>query len=346
MAALFMAKGTTSSTTLNFLLILSSCLLATSVINNNLVAADSPLTREQLYAQYGFVNNWVAPMPNNSIAAAGANSTQPGLDTGAGYILHNWSTNYKTINVGANDISFIEDPYSAAPAPSAISGNGNNNKNNSSNQVMQINYPKGSYAPKEGPVPGGTSFYAKPFGDDTPYEKMMISYDVAFPVGFDWVLVYAYIPATDNSNFCKDPNVLCNDQFGKSIGRGAIYFAPGTWTRVDMAMQLNEPAGRSNGILDVYINGLKVISMDSVPYRSTGMVGFQGLMFSTFFGGNTAQYATPVDTSVLFRNIQLSVGNPAVLYEGSAGGKIIGSRGAIQTMMVSAIVALLVLILA
>ncbi|KAG0287159.1 hypothetical protein BGZ97_007177, partial [Linnemannia gamsii] len=157
--------------------------------------------------------------------------------------------------------------------------------------------------------------------------------------------VYAYIPVSDNSDFCKNPNVQCNDQFGKSIGRGVLYFPPGTWTRIDMVMQLNEPAGYNNGILNVYINGLKYISMNTIPYRSTGMVGFQGLMFSTFFGGNTPNYATPVDTSVFFRNVQLSVGEPARLYEGNggsaAGGKIVGSRAVGTTAVVSVFVALL-----
>ncbi|KAG0276458.1 hypothetical protein BGZ95_007505 [Linnemannia exigua] len=312
-------------------------------------------------------------MPGTPIAAAGGNNSQPGVDTGAGYILHNWSTNYKTITVGPNDISFVADPFPSSPPA------------NNNSQVMQVNYPKGSYAPKAGPVTGGTSFYAKPFGDDAPFEKMMISYDVAFPGGFDWVLggklpgiyggqahscsggnqstgdncltmrlmwrqdgggeVYAYIPVEDNSDFCKNPNVQCNDQFGKSIGRGLLYFPPGAWTRVDMVMQLNEPAGYNNGILDVYINGLKAISMNTIPYRKTGMVGFQGLMFSTFFGGNTPQYATPVDTSVFFRNVQLSVGEPARLYEGNggsaAGGKIVGSRFVSETIVFSLFAVLL-----
>lgn len=49
------------------------------------------------------------------------------------------------------------------------------------------------------------------------------------------------------------------------------------------------------------------------------MVGFQGLLFSSFFGGSDPTYATPVDTSVYFRNVQLSVGAPAKLYEGTGG---------------------------
>lgn len=95
----------------------------------------------------------------------------------------------------------------------------------------------------------------------------------------------------------------------------------------------------------MYINGLKYISMNTIPYRSTGMVGFQGLMFSTFFGGNTPSYATPVDTSVFFRNVQLSVGEPTRLYEGNggsaAGGKIVGSRAVGATAAVSVFVVLL-----
>ncbi|KAF8930616.1 hypothetical protein BGZ47_000478 [Haplosporangium gracile] len=327
-------------------------------------------------------------MPSTPIAAAGVNATQPGVDTGVGYILHNWSTNYKTIAVGANDISFVANPFPSSPSstPAPTLSSNNNSTVNANNQALQINYPKGSYAHKAGPITGGTSFYAIPFGDDTPYEKMMISYDVAFPSGFNWVLggklpgiyggnshtcsggnqstgenclsmrlmwrqdgggeVYAYIPVSDNSDFCKNSNVYCNDQFGKSIGRGLLYFPPGTWTRIDMVMQLNEPAGLNNGILDVYINGLKSISMNSVPYRTTGMVGFQGLMFSTFFGGNTPNYATPVDTSVLFRNMQLSVGDPAKLYEGNggisrAGGKIVGSRAVLESLVFSVFAVLL-----
>jgi hypothetical protein len=127
-------------------------------------------------------------MPSNPIAAASINASQPGVDTGVGYVLHNWSTAYKTITVGANDISFVADPFPSstpAQAPAAVSSNSTTNTNS---QVMQINYPKGSYAPKEGPIVGGTSFYANPFGDETPFAKMMISYDVAFPNGFDWVL--------------------------------------------------------------------------------------------------------------------------------------------------------------
>ncbi|KAG0263338.1 hypothetical protein BG011_008967 [Mortierella polycephala] len=320
-------------------------------------------------------------MPKSPVVAAGSgsgagNGSSNKLDmNGEKFLVQNWSTTYHTIAIGGNDISFVSDPFAS---------NGDNNT------VLQLNYPKGSYVPSMGPVAGGTHFYATPFGDQTPFAKMMVSYDVAFPNGFDWVLggklpgiyggspydgcsggmqstgencltarlmwrqsglgeVYAYIPADSKSSFCNNPEVMCSDKYGKSVGRGLIYFMPGKWTRLDMVMALNEPAGRQNGILQVYMNGNLVISMDNVPYRSTGMVGFQGLMFSSFFGGSDPEYATPVDTSVYFRNVQLSVGEPAQLYNGTGGnasGRVVGSRGIGESVFFSLFALFMVLVLA
>ncbi|KAG0222330.1 hypothetical protein BGW41_006068 [Actinomortierella wolfii] len=273
----------------------------------------------------------------------GNGSHRASADTGEGFVVENWSTTYKSIQIGGNDISFVQDPFAT-----------NSGGSNTGSQVMQIYYPKGSYVPSLGPVTGGAQFYAAPFGNNS-FQSMMISYEVAFPVGFDYVLggklpgiyggsphdgcsggvhssgsncltmrlmwrqggigeVYAYIPS--DSKFCKDPNVQCNDIYGTSIGRGVLFFPAGRWTRIDMIMQINEPAGKSNGKLTIYLNGNKVIDMDSVPYRSTGMVGFHGLMFSSFFGGSDESYATPVDQYVYFKNFQLAVGPEAQLYEG------------------------------
>ncbi|KAG0097792.1 hypothetical protein BGZ93_001943 [Podila epicladia] len=327
----------------------------------SLLAAD-PLTREQIYTRGGFVKNWVAPMPSSPVVAAGSTNNTNVNISGEKFIVQNWATTFHSIQIGGNDISFVNDPFQApfskiatSNAPTVAS------PQQEIDQVLQLVYPKDSYAPSIGPVTGGTHFYATPFGDKTPFSKMMVSYDVAFPSGFNWGLggklpgayggtayggcsggvqatgtncitmrlmwrpngageAYAYVPVDARSEFCKNPAVICNDLYGKSIGRGQIYFQSGTWTRLDMVMNLNEPAGASNGTLQVYQNGNLVVSIDDIPYRTTGMVGFQGLMFSSFFGGSDPSYATPVDTRVFFRNVQMSVGPPAKLYEGSGNG--------------------------
>ncbi|KAF9578356.1 hypothetical protein BGW38_005882, partial [Lunasporangiospora selenospora] len=247
-------------------------------------AADSPLTRQQIYDQEGFVKNWIAPMPNAPIAAAGAND--PSGMSGERFIVQNWSTNYKSIPVGGNGLSFVSDPFSGGSSPIVSGGK-----------------LPGVYggSPKDGCSGGKTSA-------DCLTVRLMWR-----EVGHGEV--YAYIPTPPSSNFCKDDQVMCNDKYGISVGRGMIYFTAGVWSHIDVVMELNEPASKQNGKLKVYLDGNRVITMDNVPYRTTGMVGFQGLMFSSFFGGADPSYATPVDTSVYFKNLQMSVGEPATLYE-------------------------------
>lgn len=114
---------------------------------------------------------------------------------------------------------------------------------------------------------------------------------------------------------------------------------------MDMVMSLNKPAGNSNGTLQVYQNGALVIQLDDIPYRTSGMVGFQGLMFSSFFGGSDPTYATPVDTSVYFRNVQLSVGQPATLYQGTGGSASISDFGRLRGHATIAVVVLASLLL-
>ncbi|GJJ78616.1 hypothetical protein EMPS_10975 [Entomortierella parvispora] len=366
-------------------------LLAASSVNAA-SPSPSPLTREQVYAQAGMAQNWVAPMPSTSLQAAGSGMSGEGEK----FLVQNWATTFHQIQIGGNDISFTGDPFANAPtatvasSPGASSagsvGVGNSTTSPTQpqqQQVLKLDYPRGSYAPSIGPIPGGTHFYAKPFGDKTPFESMMVSYDVAFPNGFNWVLggklpgvyggtpydgcsggvqstgancltmrlmwrpsgsgeVYAYVPADPKSNFCKNSAVICNDQYGKSIGRGQIYFQAGNWTRMDMIMSLNKPAGNSNGTLQVYRNGALVIHLDDIPYRTSGMVGFQGLMFSSFFGGSDSTYASPVDTSVYFRNVQLSVGQPAALYQGTGGSIAAGDFSRLKGGTIVAIVVSLV----
>ncbi|KAF9896929.1 hypothetical protein BX616_006490 [Lobosporangium transversale] len=355
---------------LQLILLTSSCLLFSIIITPLAEAADS-VTRDQLYNQNGLVQNWIAPMPTTPITSKGGKGRNSSL-SGEKYIVQNWSTTYKHIAMGGNDISFTPDPYNPSGGP-----------------VLQVNYPKGSFAPSLGPVMGGAQFYAIPFGNKTSFEKMMVSYDVAFPNGFNWVQggklpgvyggaphdgcsggiqstgdhcltvrlmwrssgageVYAYVPAGPESSLCKSPEVICNDEYGKSIGRGQIYFPSGVWNRIDVVMALNEPAGNHNGMLQVYMNGNLAVEMNNIPYRSTGMVGFQGLMFSSFFGGSDASYATPVDTQVYFKNIQLSVGEVARLYEGTGGSgspRVMSLRSAGKTILLT-MVAVVILALA
>lgn len=114
-------------------------------------------------------------MPSSPIQAASNNSSSS--NNGEKYLVQNWNTTFHTIAIGGNDLSFVADPFGGQPAAAGTNSSG-------SSQVLQLFYPKGSYAPSMG-ITGGAQFYAAPFGQQQ-FSKMMVSYDVAFPNGFIW----------------------------------------------------------------------------------------------------------------------------------------------------------------
>jgi hypothetical protein len=127
--------------------------------------------------------------------------------------------------------------------------------------------------------------------------------------------VYAYLPP-ENSGLCSRPN-RCDGQFGFSFGRGSFSFLPGQWNSVGLYVQLNAPAGYSNGHVELTVNGQRAVGLGNIRYTQTNNTHQANgapllpshLVFSTFFGGDTDEYAAPIDTSVLFRDFRLSVGS-------------------------------------
>ncbi|KAH9274989.1 hypothetical protein BASA83_002701 [Batrachochytrium salamandrivorans] len=128
---------------------------------------------------------------------------------------------------------------------------------------------------------------------------------------------YAYFPVSDNSKICQSRNTICSSLFGTSIDRGSFKFTQGQWMTIAMFVQLNNP-GASDGSLVIYTdNGqTRAISRGGVTYRSAGSNAddllVRSVMFSTFFGGHTSDWASPVDTFLLFRNVRLSMANDRI----------------------------------
>ncbi|KAI9254302.1 hypothetical protein BY458DRAFT_442750 [Sporodiniella umbellata] len=246
----------------------------------------------------------------------------------ASYITSNW---FASSPYAPENLAFDHDPL------------------NSSSTVLKANYPAGSYAPvgaKVGGVKGGAEFYSFPFGQ-TQYNTALLSYEVAFASNFDWVKggklpgifggdpkagcsggekatgnncfsvrmmwrdsgageAYAYIP-TSNS-LCKTSGVTCNSDYGTSFSRGVIRFSTAKWTRIEMYIKLNS-GSNANGILMVWQDGSLMVNRQDVQFRANQDLGISSWMFSTFFGGGSSIYATPVDTSTYYRNFEFSVGN-------------------------------------
>ncbi|KAI8342978.1 hypothetical protein BC941DRAFT_447826 [Chlamydoabsidia padenii] len=247
---------------------------------------------------------------------------------------------------GNTDISFVPDPY--PPQGSAMS----NHNQSTVMRVMygEGSYsPKGSTGDHRS---GGAEFYSTPFGNQS-YARALLRYDMAVDAAFDWVQggklpgiyggkpsegcsggrqadgqncfsirlmwrengfgeAYLYVPT--NEMLCKEtPEVMCNKRYGVSLFRGRIKFPRERWTRIEIATQINDPPSQSNGVLQIWQDNQLVMNMNGLQFRTTNAVAISSLMFSTFFGGSTAEYATPHDTYSYFKNIQFSVADPVEL---------------------------------
>ncbi|KAJ3989088.1 polysaccharide lyase family 14 protein [Lentinula detonsa] len=278
-----------------------------------------------LASQYSLSTSTSLPYPTATLSSSNSQSL----------IISQWSLSKGRIQDQASDLAFVANPF---PEDSS----------NSSNPVLQVTYPAGSYSHNT----GGSQFENLwNTTDGSSFQSMLLSYEVAFDKNFDWVLggklpglrggtnatgcsggdeptgldcfstrlmwrpdgvgeVYAYIPTT--STFCQETDIICNSDFGVSISRGSFTFVSGEWNRITLFVQLNDPVTTANGNLQLYFNDQQVISRQDLQFRRGSSVDINGFYFSTFFGGSDDTWATPTTTHTYYRNIQLWGGaNPA-----------------------------------
>ncbi|CAO3691829.1 unnamed protein product [Umbelopsis ramanniana] len=235
----------------------------------------------------------------------------------------------------------------AYPQPGQDSGaNGNlnlvQNPTNSSEDVMQIGYPEGTWNPADSTKIGGVGFYATPLKVPSSAKTIQFAYDAYFPKGFKfnkggklmglygghsecsggnnadscWSTrfmwrpngageVYTYIDKSEQeSNLCKQKGVICNQQYGYSFGRGSFVYKTGKWNNVGQIIELNSP-GKQDGSLKILVNGKQVYQIDNLYFQS-GDWSTIGIDFETFFGGSTSDWASPANQYAYFNNFVMS----------------------------------------
>ncbi|OXH28160.1 alginate lyase [Cryptococcus neoformans] len=224
--------------------------------------------------------------------------------------------------------------------------------------VLRIEYPSGSYSKKTGgtqfyaqPLNGSDS-------SGGALERMLLSYDIWFPSGFSWNKggklpglrggpethgcsggnatdgtscfstrlmwrtsgsgeVYAYIPTTQKG-FCSENDVTCNSDYGTSLARGSFSFITGQWQTIYLMVILNE-VGTANGVVQLWYNGVPAMTFTDLVIRtSSDITSVGGLYFSTFFGGDDSDWATPTQQFTYYKNIQLYGGVGASNLTGAA----------------------------
>lgn len=103
--------------------------------------------------------------------------------------------------------------------------------------------------------------------------------------------IYAYLPTSKT--------------WGTAIGLGSWTFSVGRWHVLEQLVKLNTP-GRADGVISIWYDKKLVHSETGLIFRDTKDLTIDGLLFSTFFGGNNASFATPASTNIQFRNFVMS----------------------------------------
>lgn len=196
---------------------------------------------------------------------------------------------------------------------------------------LRASYPAGSASPTvtkatNAPV-GGGQFYAD-LGIE-PRDRMHLRYYVRFAKDFNFVKggklpglfggtvgTGGQIPDGKNGFttrlmwrkngagevYAYTPNSV---EHGTSLGRGRWRFIPGRWHLIEQKLVLNEP-GKSNGSILLWIDEKEVLNQESLTFRTVSTLQIQGILFSTFYGGDDSTWATPNDTYADFAAFAVS----------------------------------------
>ncbi|MEB3356358.1 MAG: hypothetical protein VKK04_06505 [Synechococcales bacterium] len=106
--------------------------------------------------------------------------------------------------------------------------------------------------------------------------------------------VYAYLPTSIDH--------------GTSIGRTGWRFQPGVWHQIEQEVVLNQP-GEANGRIRLWLDGVMVVDQGGLTFRTVETLQINGILFSTFFGGGDASWATPADVFVDFADFAVYSGD-------------------------------------
>lgn len=119
---------------------------------------------------------------------------------------------------------------------------------------------------------------------------------------------YVYVPEQQRKDYYLTANYVENRVFGDSLWRGLFKFSNETWNDVSIHVKLNSfdrfGNARSDGLLELTINSITQ-KFNKLVWRTNPETQITAILFSTFFGGGSEKYATPVDTWTYFKNIQI-----------------------------------------
>ncbi|KAK0532522.1 hypothetical protein OC842_003271 [Tilletia horrida] len=117
--------------------------------------------------------------------------------------------------------------------------------------------------------------------------------------------MYLYVPQSiQDPGLCDVPPMsVCDASYGVSVGRGSFKFHTGAWTHIQQTLTMSSAPNATDGALQVVVDGEERFRFDKVAYPAS----VRGVFFSTFFGGHSEDWASPVDQKAWFRDIGLTI---------------------------------------
>jgi hypothetical protein len=190
---------------------------------------------------------------------------------------------------------------------------------------LETCYPAGSSSPSSGFGGGAQAELAIATGSTS---DVTLTYHISFPVSFDWVKG-GKLPGLCGGKCWTGSNngpggwaarfmwraggageVLLSDATttgdGSDLGRGNWQFqADGQWHTLSEHVHMNTP-GQADGWIDVTYDGNLVAHLTGIEFRAAGDTdAIDGLMFSTFFGGNDKSWAPSASMAIDFAGFNL-----------------------------------------
>ena len=121
-----------------------------------------------LAQQYALATSTSMPFPTKTMTTA---DTQD-------HIVRLWSVGKGRIQDNPQNLDFVADPFPNKPPP------GTKSPTSSTGPVLRVTYPEGSFSHDTG---GAQLYTLWNTTDGTSFNTMMVTYEVAFDAGFDWV---------------------------------------------------------------------------------------------------------------------------------------------------------------
>lgn len=121
-------------------------------VNGASVAPDS------LASSFALTTSTSLPFPSSTLSSTDTES----------HLTTEWSLAKNKLQDGESNLAFVQDPF---PSSSSSAG-----------PVLQVSYPSGSYSHDT----GGAQFI-NVWDSAANFQSMMLTYEIAFPSGFDWV---------------------------------------------------------------------------------------------------------------------------------------------------------------